>query len=106
MASTVEVDVNIAALMDSDLPGYNHQDTIRHPCDMDWTVDATRDDEAVGYVLDGKTGESSARGCRDRHVDDAVAQIRQSARGSGPSCRGWKNDMETRVVGNTNVPGS
>lgn len=75
MTSAVEVDIDIAALVDSNLSCHNHYGTVGHSCDVDRTVDTTRNDEALSHVLDSKTRKCCTRGSWDRHVDNAALEI-------------------------------
>ena len=58
MTATMQVDVNVTALMNPHLPGHNNYNAVRHSCDMDCAVDATPDDEALGHVLNSEARES------------------------------------------------
>ena len=100
----MQVHVDVAALVDPDLLGRDDDDAVPDAGDVGRAVDVAGDDKAPRYVLEGQAQKRRRAGGGDGHVDDAVLEVRQAARGRGPGRRGGQDNVEARVAGKVDVP--
>lgn len=89
-ADAMQVEDDIAALVDAHLAGNDHDDAVAYARNVDGPVDMAGDDGTVSDVAQSQAGEGSAgpaaggaaRG-RQSHVDNTLVQVRQGARRGG-----------------------
>lgn len=102
-AAAVQVEIDVVALVDADLPSRDHDDAVGDARDVRRAVHVAGDDEALGDALDGEARKGRLPGRRDGHVDDAAREAGQAAGGGGPRRGGGQDDVQAGVVRDVDV---
>jgi hypothetical protein len=76
---TMKINIQILAVMYSDLPGSNNDYTILHSSDMSSTSYMTSYDQRAFYIPQGKSSKRGAVSCWNRHIHNASVKSSDGA---------------------------
>lgn len=98
MGTAVEIQIAVGTLMHPELPHPHHQHRVPHARDVRRAVDLAADDQRLRHVFQIQCGKGLARAGGQRHVDDAIREVRQRRRGRGVRGRRRQDDVFALVV--------